>query len=307
MATSMFDATAYANEQITATFDMVWALDAGLWNLRQATTRFLQNHSNATNKQLQDSLIPGLRIHGLNPMRIAVELSWEYEEQYIAGLLLINATAIFDSWVDSFVDAAVTMTNKRRKSIKKKMKEGDFSELDNALAQEKRSSLAGCFHLSHNRQDKYIDNLRLIYKYFKSCRNCVAHGDQKFSSIAETNYKAINNLTRVDCGIKEFPKIEPTIANNPLKMVLRGVVGFYDVMIRIIYHYDCIAAEKEGADKEILKRWKRIPSITLSPLEKKRNSSIRAYMSSHNMCSPYVEKTSDVYNFLVSNNAIHKT
>lgn len=35
MANSMFESTYAACQEITKTFDMVWALDAGLWNLRR--------------------------------------------------------------------------------------------------------------------------------------------------------------------------------------------------------------------------------------------------------------------------------
>ncbi|MBO4989917.1 MAG: hypothetical protein J6D37_06255, partial [Clostridia bacterium] len=65
-----------------------------------------------------------------------------------------------------------------------------------------------------------------------------------------------------------------------------------------------VAADKLGVENELIKRLSEIPSVTLSPVEKKRNSSIRNYMSSVNMCPPYAAKTNDVYNFLIANHAI---
>ena len=313
MATTIFEATYSASQQITATFDMVWALDAGLWNLRQAATQYLTEHPEANTKEAKDALVKGLYVHGLNLKRIATELSWEYEEQYIAELLLINAIAIFDTWVDEFVDASILgKSNNQRKEIKKAVKAGDFSLLDSALAQEAPSSLAGCFHFAAKKQDTYIDNLRLVYKYFKSCRNCCAHGNRKFSSIAETNYNAIKTFTKDDCGIKEFPKIEVTKENYPLKLILRGVVGFYDILIRIMNHYDIVASDKIAVEAELLRRWSSLPYVAL-PVElkkridtlryhKKRNESIRFHIGSVNMCRPYVAKTDDIYNFLTANN-----
>ncbi len=305
MANTIFEATYSASQQITATFDMVWAIDAGLWNLRQAANQYFLEHPQASNQQANISLVKGLRIHGLNPKRIGIELSWEYEEQYIAELLLINAIAIFDTWVDEFVDSAlIGQSNHQRKSIKEAIKRGDFIQFDNALAQENASSLAGCFHFTAKRQDTYIDNLRLVYKYFKSCRNCCAHGNRKFSSVAETNYEAIKDFTKDDCGVKEFPKIAITKSDDPLKLSLRGVVGFYDILIRIINHYDLATADKIGVESELIKRWNEIPSITLSSVEKRRNRSIRNYMISVNMCPPYVAKTNDIYNFLIANHVV---
>ena len=40
MSNTMFDATHDAGKAITRTFDMVWPLVAGLWNIRQASKDF---------------------------------------------------------------------------------------------------------------------------------------------------------------------------------------------------------------------------------------------------------------------------
>ncbi len=301
MANTMFEATYLAAQQITSTFDIVWALDAGLWNFRESVIQYLHDHPEANPKEVTDALVKGLHIHGLNPKRIATELTWEYEEQYIAELLLINAIAIFDSWVDSFVDSALLRpSNNQKKKIKKATKEGNPSALNNALNQEDVSLFAGSFQFTANRQDAYIDNLWLVYKYFKVCRNCCAHGNHRFNDAAETNYSAIKGLSKEDCGIKEFPKIAFTKSGEPLKLILRGVVGFYDVLIRIINHYDLVAADKISVEHELLRRLSNIPSIKLSSKEQKRNRSIRQYAISVNMCPPRSSKTNDIYKFLVA-------
>lgn len=305
MSNTIFEATYFASQQITATFDMVWALDAGLWNLRQDAKKYFIEHPDANNIEVKNALVSGLDIHGLNPKRIANELSWEYQEQYISELLLLNAMAIFDTWVDSFVDSTILLqSNVQIKKIKADMKKGDFSSFDSAISAENTSSLSGCFHFSSQKQDTYINNLRLVYKYFKSCRNCCAHGNRRFDDRAESNYNAIKFFTKEDCGINEFPKIAATQQGDPLKLFLRGVVGFYDVLIRIINHYDLVAAEKTCVETELLKRWGSIPARVLPSSEEKRNRHIRNYMTSINMCPPYVGKTTDVYSFLLANNAI---
>ena len=305
MANTIYEATYLAAQQITATFDMVWALDAGLWNLRQTAAQYFSERPEASNQEVKRALIGGHYVHGLNLKRIATELSWEYEEQYIAELLLINGMAVFDTWVDDFIDAVlIGQSNAKKEKIKKKVKEGKFSSLDSALAAEKTSSLSSCFHFTAKKQDKYIKNLCLVYKYFKSCRNCYTHGNRRFTNAAEKNYEAIKNFTKDDCGIKEFPKIAITKSGNPLKLILRGVVGFYDVLIRIISHYDLVAADKVGVEQELIKRWNTIPTVKFSPVEKKRNNSIRNYMRSVNMCPPYTAKTNDIYRFLTAHHAI---
>lgn len=315
MASTMFESTYAAYQEITKTFDIIWALDAGLWNLRTGAQKFYLEHPNATESQAKNELINGLQIHGINLRRIANELTWEYEEQYISELLLTYGIGIFDSWVDNFVDTVLTnVSNKKRDTIKADLKKGEFQSFDNALAAQPASTLIGCFHITANRQDAYIDNLRLIYKYFKSCRNCCAHGNHAFTKVAEDNYNLIKNLKKEDCGIKEVPKIVETIKGMPVKLILRGVVGFFDVLIRIIKHYDIVASDKIAVDEELKKRWATIPyqpipvevqkRITQARYEKKRNYSIRFHLKSVHMYAPYVNKTDDVYLFLSNNSLI---
>lgn len=305
MASSMFLASYNAFQVITRTFDIVWALDAGLWNFRNEAKRFFKDNPDASNAEARNNLVKDLDIHGLNPYRIAKELSWQDEEQYISELLLINACAIFDTWVDSFVNAVFHSTSSaEKKKIKDDTKKGDFSRLNFALSNEPGSSLGFCFNITTKRQDAYIDNLRLVYKYFKSCRNCCAHGNRLFSSASVRDYTNIKGLTKSDCGLKEFPSIIEAKINSPLKLILRGVVGFYDILIRIIGHYDSYATEKIAVEAELLIRCKELPLILESRDSAKKLLALQRYMESINICPIKNERVSDVYNFFVLHNLI---
>lgn len=141
--------------------------------------RFYAENPDATEKEAKDSLVQGLTIHGLNTKRIAKDLSWEYEEQYIAKLLLLNATSIFDTWVDEFVEATISKKVLKRilhskkppkkpytlgDKIKADFKAGSFDSYEKQLKAEQKSTLCGCFHFTADKQDTYIENLRLTYK-----------------------------------------------------------------------------------------------------------------------------------------------
>ena len=73
MATTFFEASQAACQEITKTFDMVWALDAGLWNLRQAATEFFSNNADANNKDAKDAIVNGLYVHGFGDVWIKFE------------------------------------------------------------------------------------------------------------------------------------------------------------------------------------------------------------------------------------------
>lgn len=289
MTCTMFQATFSAYKEITRTFDIIWALDAGLWLLRSAAKKYFEENPNSNNKTAKDFLVKDLDIHGLNLKRIAKDLTWKDEEQYIAELLLIYGIAIFDSWVDSIVDTVLLNTsNKLKFKIKQELKQGNFEKFKSQLSSEQNSTLAKYFHVSPDLNDTQINNLQLIYIYFKSCRNCCAHGSHKFTKSCENNYNRIKNLTYKDCGIEEFPKIAETKAGTPIQLILRGIVGFFDILIKIITHYDIVASEKKAIESELIKRWQ---SIHYKPRmnkynPKRLNNSIRCHLHRINMYAP---------------------
>lgn len=146
MAITFFEVSQAACQEITRTFDMVWALDAGLWNLRQASTEFFTHNLNANNKDAQNAIVNGLYVHGLNLDRVAHGYTWEQEEEFISEILLINATAIFDVWVDRFVFDSLTIASKGKKEdIAKDMKQGEFLSYETELNNEADSQVKGCF------------------------------------------------------------------------------------------------------------------------------------------------------------------
>lgn len=329
---TMFEATYIAQQAITQICDMAWALEAGLWNLRTAAQKYYAESPNAKALEAKKALTHGLAHCRLNPRYIANELSWKYEQQYLAQTLLINAFAIFDGWVDNFVDSTISAEvlneiissknsdNKSRTyhdrtqgdEIKDAFKKGIFQTYDDVLKNEKASMLCNCFNfIMKCPTDNHLKQLRLIYKYFKSCRNCCVHGNMRFTYIAEQNYKEIQNLSKDDCGLTEFPQIAFTKKDEPVKLVFRGVVGFFEVLKKIMIYYDLMAANKIAADNELVKRWKkgtykaienevkaRIDTVRYA---RKRNCSIRFYLNSIHMYAPYVEKTDVVYRFLLKN------
>ena len=124
-----------------------------------------------------------------------------------------------------------------------------------------------------------------------------------------------------DCGLKEMPKMVVTVKEEPFKLELRGVVGFYDVLLRIITHYDRIAADKKAFDGELVRRWKQMLknkrltgrsnikvydngldtehyALLMPHDKKKRETEIRNFFKTMNICVPLKDKTDKVYTFL---------
>lgn len=265
-----FSSSQAAAHRITEVFDLFWPLVAGFGNLRDASEVFFEKFPKDIRSKLGEvarrELVNDPKIHGINLYRIVYDYSWEYEEEFLAEILLIYATAIFDDWTDKFVaksldglnDSAKEEEPEENKSddkggkgtsnneIIRRMRSGDFEKYLEKLKKVDGSKASDCSRKGDGSDNGYIDKQILLYKYFKQCRNCIAHGDKTFSDKVEMAYIQVRNLTAEECDLKEIPEMVPSTAGSPFELKLRGVVGFTKVLLKIITYYDTLAAERTG-------------------------------------------------------------
>ena len=84
----------------------------------------------------------------------------------------------------------------------------------------------------------YIDEYMKILRYFKECRNCIVHrGGQTTQRVIDA-YANIVNYTPQVLGIKEMPQIFLNNVNDSIKISLRGVVGFSQLILKIVSTFD---------------------------------------------------------------------
>lgn len=273
---TMYSATFAACNELTKMFDMVWPIDGALWRFKHEVINCINETPDISDAQLKAELFPTKYIHGLNFHRTAFELSWDEQEKYIAKLLLVNITAVYDAWVDSVIDCAFSslLSNRKKTKICDGMKKGDFSLVDAELAGAANSMLLGCFNKQNILGQPQLSALAICYKYFKSCRNCCAHGDVVFSHQAERDYIPYVSLSKTDLGVSEKPASCQTVAGQPFEINLRGVVGFTHVVYKIMRHYDCALSDCIGLDEEIELKWKAKETIPvrLKSRKDKRNA-----------------------------------
>lgn len=265
-----FSSSQAAAQRITDMFTLFWGIDAGLWNLRCEAKKYFNNHPTTApsklNKPAKDEIVKGLKIHGLNLDAIANGYTWEYEEEFLAEILLIYATAIFDGWTYKFVSESLAELNDSTKKeepeenksddnggkgtssneIIRRMRSGNFEPYLKELKKVDGSRAKICSPKGNGSDMGYINKQILLYKYFKQCRNCIAHGDKTFSDEVEMAYFQVRNLTAEECDLKEIPEMVPSAAGSPFELKLRGVVGFTKVLLKIITYYDTMAAERIG-------------------------------------------------------------
>ncbi len=309
----MFKATYDACEELTRTFSSIWRIYAGLIKLYDDTTDFYRNKPDASNEEAEQKILGGRPIQGLDLKHLATKSSLEDSEQYIARMLLINSIAIFDEWVENFVRAtiledtsettqtnwAVITPNKPTSSqIEKAFKSGCFEVYTSVLELERPSKLADAFSCIEHRQDKYLESLHSIFKYFKHCRNCCAHGDKTFNDKCEESYRILKSISPKDCGMDEVPAFAPSHKGDELILILRGVVGFTHVLIRIMKHFDALATQYLAVENEL--KQEVLPRFIESKKKshKFKEGMIEKLLARTHHCPPQAGRAIDIYEFL---------
>lgn len=101
-----------------------------------------------------------------------------------------------------------------------------------------------------------LDNLLLCYRYFKESRNCLVHRGGIADTSAEQAYLAFSAVaTTADLGVSEVPNHSVVTLNSPIHLSLRGIVGFCDVVLRMIATIDAELSRAESAEKVFHQSW----------------------------------------------------
>ncbi|WP_437925699.1 hypothetical protein WMF37_42725 [Sorangium sp. So ce291] len=101
-----------------------------------------------------------------------------------------------------------------------------------------------------------LESLLKCYRYFKECRNAIAHRGGVADDKTVSAYDEFDKLDHENLGVNEKPRAIQPILGHPVRLELRGVVGLGDVVMRIITTLDAELARSHGAEKEFVEQWR---------------------------------------------------
>lgn len=265
--------TSHTLTQVTSTFDFVWPTAVALWNLRWQVKGFVEIfNGNVTEEDIKKRFIDGSKIHGANLRRATLETSWEYQKNKIAEILLINAFAIYESYIDEIFDF-IQPTGIKNKDFQFSKISKELADLRIGLSTEDQAVEKAVYDkLSHNKKYSisYLDDLMKCYRYFKEIRNSIVHSSGKATpnliKSSDDYEKCKPNLLKM--GLKEAPESFPVLDENAdIQFSLRGVVGFYEIIQRIIITIDAEFSRSKFAYKILKNRLDKLNKIPyLSPM-----------------------------------------
>ena len=273
MAYYFFPATRFAAAQMTDLFDFVWPTAAALWNLRWQVSGFLKEVPDATPRQLNDRFVFGSGVHGTNLRKSCIDTLWESQKHNLASVTLTNAFSIYEHWADELLAALGEGEGQGRllqRDIGSKGQPG-LVETIQSLCTSESATLKAAYYPVFSSSSKYswkeIHNLIACYRYFKELRNSQMHNGGKVDAKAESAYLKFSSAAKKqDLGMKGELIHDPAVVGADVHLHLRGVVGFCDILLRMMVTVDAELSRSLKAEITLENAFKQAKLLsTLSP------------------------------------------
>ena len=262
MADLFFRASEDALDNITAAFDISHPLRASFRYTRK-TLNELNPDSNNVNSELCNEMINGDGyVHGVNYKRAFFDTSFEDQEEKLAWFLLNNLFAIHEGWVERIYSEIFDGTGYSRYTFAKNLEyENISSKFSSYFTPPSKESQILCtsfypvYEAKASLDFSKIDNYMLCYRYFKEARNCYMHRNFIASQNLIDSYTAFQTVSApTDLNIEETLVTITPVLGQPVKLSMRGVIGFSQIIKRIITISDAYLLRNIAAEKEILAR-----------------------------------------------------
>jgi hypothetical protein len=257
-----------AFDQITELYNFVWPTTSAIWNLRWQVKGFVNEVGieKINDQILLNRFDLGSGIYGVNLRQACLKKTWDEQQEQFAKFLLVNLCAIFEGWLDA-MRSILCFTI----SIEKQLQfptttdsNGDIKGIRNAIniiTSTHANFTYNAFYPTLQKYSQYslnqLENLIICYRYFKECRNSITHRGGIASQVAE---EAFNQFIAIaspsNLNAKEIPFHYPLVNGGPVKLSLRGVVGFGDIIIKIITTLDAEFTLCSKSDQELIYRFK---------------------------------------------------
>ena len=217
----------------------------------------------ATETQLNSRFTEGAKIHGANLRRACIQHTWDEQKEAFARLVLVNTFAIYEGWIEKVLTDLGRNTKPLLKGLQfpedpaggggVRTAITDITAIESPLKENFYAPLCSGRHYSF----AHIDQLMLCYRFFKELVNCEMHG----GGIADQGLvDAFNAFSAVaSCaalGVSEVPNHHPAALDVKTRVSLRGVVGFSNIVLKLIATLDAELSRSQDAEKAFLAKWK---------------------------------------------------
>ena len=254
-----FNISRSAHQSLTDAFDFAGPAQGGLWNLRWQVIGYRQVSPDASEDELYRRFFEGTPVNYRN-LRGWSSRPWEQVEQNLARFLLTNLIATYEAWVVGILRAVDMYSEDNAKGLQ--FPDAKSKGYSWVLSRAKPSAvMCDCFRVPLARSRRFSDrkrlnNLLICYRAFKELRNAVVHEGSIATQRTIAANLELDRLSASDLGVGEVPKTTVATLGNPVKLVLRGVVGLCGILLRIVTTLDCELSGTKGGESSFLSVWK---------------------------------------------------
>lgn len=286
-----------STQELTSLFDFVWPTTAAIWNMQWQVKGYRAQMPNATPAEMAARFTSGSGIQSVNFKQLE-QASWPDMQGWFAKLLLSESCALFEGWIASALDELLVPDSVRKRktnaSIDKQLQfPSEFDALGSATkglqkglaalhSAGKSTALQASFQAplmtSRKNASAHIENLLVCYRVFKEARNSFTHHGGRATQLVVDASSKYATETATTLGLKEKPIMAPITATGGLvQLSLRGVVGFSDVVLRLIHTLDVELATSIYAEHVFATLWrsKHTAPVTLKLPLAERHAQLR--------------------------------
>lgn len=238
--------------QVTELFDDLWPTVTAIKNLRWQVNGYYHEMNVTQNERLSARFVDSEdKTNRPNLYRTCIAQSWESQEFSIARNLLTNIFALYEGWIEMIL-TSLGVTRVRDKAKKFQFPNEARAALVN-MQQNSNNVLVDALYnayiiKNHKSRLVHLENYLKVYRYFKECRNSIIHKGGKTTRELISAYNSIKNLTLADLDVDELPLMAVvTTVNQEVKLPLRSVVGFSQIVIKLVEVLDAEFIKADNA------------------------------------------------------------
>lgn len=254
-----FSVTQQAVDRLTFTMGEYSAALIALKYLCQQTKQMMERRSGVSNEELRSKFATGSSVHWQDFRGMACGTRWEQHEEFFSWALLEASISTFEGWIS---DMGTIMGLSKYEKTDLQVPE-NFQHVVSRLRRECLSApMRSAFYdvYGHSCKCCYPAMAPMLhcFRVFKEMRNAFVHeagraSEQLVRRIGE--YQRI--CTRSSLHVNEVPVINLCAIGDVVVPVYRGIIGFTDVLIRILVSYDSELLCTTYGEAEFLQRYER--------------------------------------------------
>lgn len=250
--------------QHTSLFDFVYPAAVALWNLRWQVRGYLETRPNATEPELFQRFVAGSGFHHKNMRIVCIDRTWSEQLDEFARVVLINLVALYEGWTD-IVAKLFPGVNHASEWLQFPStglggrKKGGIGQALAPMTINKSPDMEAAFTDSLRTGPRYslnhLDDMLLIYRYFKEVRNAFMHTNGVAESRIEDAYRHAATTGDMGIGKTLSAELNPIVAGAVVRPSLSTVVSFSEVLLRIVTTVDAELAATAVAQSYFVTQW----------------------------------------------------